>query len=388
MIPHFDVSEEVNVYRHTNVYVAVAAFLALAILACDEKAPTQNDEPMTPAMDEASLVSERSAIPMNISLPVDQNISTTATAPAFRIKQFGRGPNGIFQIINAASTQPALQALTNGRGRAGFFQNTNAANPEPTIRAETNAPGPAIQGLATGPGSAGVFRISRAASSASALLGQTAGFGRGVEGVATGDGYAGAFTNTSATNGIPALLVETRGEGIGGAFSISKATNQSAAVFAHTVGKGWAGHFLATSATGKGVFIETNGGAGLQVSGGTKNAVVGTSTGARALYTEESSEVWFTDYGFGRTEHGRARILIDPTFAQTINPDERYHVFLEEYGEAQLYVSERTPLGFVVRSIGGADVEFSYRLVAKRRGFEAKRLERAPWADSSKAHTN
>ena len=45
---------------------------------------------------------------------------------------------------------------------------------------------------------------------------------------------------------------------------------------------------------------------GLQVVGGTKNAVVGTTTGARALYTEESSEVRFTDYGFGRLQHGRA----------------------------------------------------------------------------------
>jgi hypothetical protein len=28
-------------------------------------------------------------------------------------------------------------------------------------------------------------------------------------------------------------------------------------------------------------------------------------------------------------------------------------------------------------------VEFSYRVVAKRRGFETQRLERAPWADNA-----
>jgi hypothetical protein len=56
---------------------------------------------------------------------------------------------------------------------------------------------------------------------------------------------------------------------------------------------------------------------------------------------------------------------------------------LEEYGDAQLFVAERTPLGFVVQSHGGTDIEFSYRIVARRRGFETQRLERAPWADSS-----
>ena len=115
--------------------------------------------------------------------------------------------------------------------------------------------------------------------------------------------------------------------------------------------------------------------------GGSKNAVVGTATGARALYTEESTEVWFTDYGFGKLEHGRARVLLDPTFAQTINPDEPYHVFVQPYGRAELYVAERTPLGFEVKlKDGDSDTEFSYRVVAKRKGFEAKRLDRAPWA--------
>lgn len=30
---------------------------------------------------------------------------------------------------------------------------------------------------------------------------------------------------------------------------------------------------------------------------------------------------------------------------------------------------------------GDPNAEFSYRIVAKRLGFEGKRLERAPWAD-------
>jgi len=170
-------------------------------------------------------------------------------------------------------------------------------------------------------------------------------------------GNAASFENTKSTNGLPVVAVTNRGGG-------------------------FAGVFLATTTIGRGVLIQTQGGAGLQVVGGSKNAVVHTPSGAKALYTEESSEVWFTDYGFGTLEHGRARILFDPSFAQTINPAEPYHVFLQSYGDAELYVQERTPLGFDVALRGGdPKAEFSYRIVAKRLGFEGKRLERAPWAD-------
>jgi hypothetical protein len=49
----------------------------------------------------------------------------------------------------------------------------------------------------------------------------------------------------------------------------------------------------------------------------------------------------------------------------------------------QLYVTEMTPLGFAVALNDGGDPnpEFSYRIVAKRLGFEGKRLGAAPWAD-------
>jgi len=115
---------------------------------------------------------------------------------------------------------------------------------------------------------------------------------------------------------------------------------------------------------------------------------VGTLTGARALYTEESSEVWFTDYGFGKLHNGRARILLDPTFAQTVSVDEPYHVFLQARGDADMYVGETTPLGFTVIFRGGNDrnADFSYRIVIKRKGFESKRLERIPWADTTVAN--
>jgi hypothetical protein len=115
---------------------------------------------------------------------------------------------------------------------------------------------------------------------------------------------------------------------------------------------------------------------------GTKSAVVGTAEGSRVLYAEESTQVWFSDYGFGQLEKGVAVVAIDPVFAQTVNLQEPYHVFLEEHGPHELYLSQRTAEWFEVRAQKGKpNVEFSYRLVATRLGYEKQRLASAPWAD-------
>jgi len=145
---------------------------------------------------------------------------------------------------------------------------------------------------------------------------------------------------------------------------------------------GYAGRFRSTN--GDGVYITTPvGKTGLSVTGGSKNAVVRTDEGSRLLYTEESTEVWFTDYGFGQLEDGVAVIPIDEIFAQTVNLEEPYHVFVQVYGDAEAYVSNRTPTQFEIHlRAGNSDVEFSYRIVAKRLGYEDDRLEPAPWADN------
>jgi hypothetical protein len=145
---------------------------------------------------------------------------------------------------------------------------------------------------------------------------------------------------------------------------------------------GWAGYF--DTLDGNGVYISVpSEKAGLNVASGTKNAVVRTNDGSRLLSTEESTEVWFTDYGFGKLQNGAAVVAIDPVFGQTVNLNEPYHVFVESYGNASLYVTNRTPTSFEVRlHDGDPNVEFSYRIVAKRLGYEAQRLERAPWADN------
>jgi hypothetical protein len=200
----------------------------------------------------------------------------------------------------------------------------------------------------------------------------------GVYGVASAVDTAGVYGQNTGGSGV----VGTSTNGVAGNFIITNIASPQPCLKAQTAGTGWAGYFTGTGVASRGVYIETKGGMGLIVRGGTKNAVVSTSKGARALYSEEASGVYFTDYGFGRLENGRVTIAIDPLFAETVNLDQPYHVFLQAYGEAELYVSRRTPGTFEVRlGRGQENVEFSYRLVGKRRGFEQARLEQAAWAD-------
>ena len=191
-------------------------------------------------------------------------------------------------------------------------------------------------------------------------------------------GFASASSGT--TYGVIGNSKSTSGRGVYGYAKANSGTTRGVYGRVNSP-NGWAGYFVTTS--GRGVYISAPGGkVGLNVASGTKNAVVRTDDGSRLLYAEESTEVWFSEYGFGQLVDGAAVVPINPVFAQTVNLDEPYHVFLQVYGGAEVYVGERTPEWFEVRLWeGDANVSFSYRLVAKRLGYEQQYLERAPWAD-------
>ena len=114
--------------------------------------------------------------------------------------------------------------------------------------------------------------------------------------------------------------------------------------------------------------------------GFTKSAIVHTTSyGDRKLYAVESPGNWFEDFGSGQLQQGKAMVAIDPIFAQTVNLTETYHVFLTPLGDCVLYVSEKTQSSFTVKAAAGSvcNVEFDYRIIAKRLGFESVRLEPA-----------
>jgi hypothetical protein len=82
------------------------------------------------------------------------------------------------------------------------------------------------------------------------------------------------------------------------------------------------------------------------------------------------------DFGTGQLEKGVAVVTIDPTFAETVSETADYHVFITPRGDSKgLYVTNATPTSFEVHESGGgaSTLSFDYRIVAKRRGYEAMR---------------
>ena len=109
-----------------------------------------------------------------------------------------------------------------------------------------------------------------------------------------------------------------------------------------------------------------------------KSALVSTKDyGWRALYAVESPENWFEDFGTGTLAGGFAEIMIEPIFGQTVNLTDEYHVFLTPLGDCPLFVASKAETSFAVQAMGGSscNIDFDYRIVAKRLGHEDIRLE-------------
>ena len=96
------------------------------------------------------------------------------------------------------------------------------------------------------------------------------------------------------------------------------------------------------------------------------------------LYAVQSPDNWFEDFGSATLNNGSAVVHLDPAFAQTVNTNVEYHVFITPNGESEgLYVASKTAGGFEVREQHGGHsaIGFDYRIVGRRVGFENVRLE-------------
>ena len=117
----------------------------------------------------------------------------------------------------------------------------------------------------------------------------------------------------------------------------------------------------------------------LVVTGWKAAAITHRDGSRRLLHALESPDARFEDFGRARLRDGRAKVQLDPTFASVVRTDD-YHVFITAEGEsAGLYIARRTRRGFEVREQGRgrSSVDFSYRIVAKRRDVPAGRFARA-----------
>jgi hypothetical protein len=193
-----------------------------------------------------------------------------------------------------------------------------------------------------------------------AYFGAEGASGVGIEVRANNDN-AGSFQNSS--NSEPTLNVYNAGAG--GLGTAVKGTGST----------GLFDTLTATSATGTcGI-----GGGSMSCTGPMKS-LVSTGGGSRTVetYAMQSPESWMEDFGTGSMERGTGVVQIDPAFAETVTADASYHVFLTPRGDSpgHLYVTNVTANSFEVREANGgtSSISFDYRIVAKRRGYEAKRL--------------
>ncbi len=151
----------------------------------------------------------------------------------------------------------------------------------------------------------------------------------------------------------------------------------------------------ATGQNTTGVFGEANNGIGVEghsrfgtaiyargtfTASGTKSAEVKLDDGTPIrLFSEEATEVYFTDYGDGTLQSGRAHIELDPRFLQTVTIDAAHPLkaFIQLEGDCKgVYVTNKTSTGFDVVELQGGEsyVPFTYRVVCKRKYFEDQRM--------------
>jgi hypothetical protein len=126
-----------------------------------------------------------------------------------------------------------------------------------------------------------------------------------------------------------------------------------------------------------------------QVGPGAKSAAVLHPDGShRRLYCLESTESWFEDFGEATLAGASTTVPLDPEFLALVDGGD-YHVFLTAYGPTQLYVEERTDSAFQVAALPtdrdeSPSIAFSYRVVARRKDVEGRRLEKVDVATREK----
>ena len=154
--------------------------------------------------------------------------------------------------------------------------------------------------------------------------------------------------------------------------------------------RSYAGYFRVTGDESDAIFAQNekaNGYAGLFL--GNFAVVTGEKTahafphlpGPPEALCQESSEVWFEDFGEGQLMGGLAQVNLDPLFLETvtINDQNPLKVFIQLNEDCNGVYVQRQAAGFKVMELrrGNSNASFTYRVVAKRKGFENERLAAA-----------
>jgi hypothetical protein len=141
------------------------------------------------------------------------------------------------------------------------------------------------------------------------------------------------------------------------------------------------GYLVAGTGSGGSFYITTAGkehlSGTLVTSKGTSIRKTGQSGTTRMQYGAQTTAPQIEDVGEAALTNGRAFVAVDAALADSIDMHRAYHVFLTPEGECNgLYVTQKSPGGFVVRELHGgrSNLSFEYRIVAKPVGETGERL--------------
>ena len=101
-------------------------------------------------------------------------------------------------------------------------------------------------------------------------------------------------------------------------------------------------------------------------------------------YAPSESQPSMEDFGQAQLVGGRAFVRIDTAFANVIDKNTDYLVFITPEGDSRgLYVTQKSAAGFEVRENGGgrSNLSFDYRIVAKPFGDDSRRLPTVEMSD-------
>jgi hypothetical protein len=287
----------------------------------------------------------------------------------------GAGLNASSGVWGVSDVGVGVRAETNGASGAGLYA-TNFAGSGGGIGVLGQALGGASSMGVAGKNSVGGTGVYGESNSAIGVWGVTTTSGQGLANPAVagsnlggGAGLVGFTAGPSsiglggATNaGVGVYGSSTTGAGVAGY------TSSGVAVGGTATGGGFAGYFSGP------VFVNGS----LTVTGGAKSAAVRSNGSLKRVYSLESPESWFEDFGSGQLSAGQATVSLESGFAGIVHTD-AYRVFLTPRGESKgwLFINKQSPSGFTVQEAAGgtSNIAFDYRVVAKRADIAGARLE-------------
>jgi len=310
----------------------------------------------------------------------------------------GDGDGGYF--LNSSTSYAALYAENDGEGTTSSGVNpvgldavTNGDYGYTVFASGTGIDTYAVFGDSAGNGGTGVYGEADGNADASnnppvGVLGWASG-GLGVLGYTVGNSqtYNGFIDKASQlTGGVWGDTSAASGGTVAGGV-VGTADNNSAGYFANDSSGSptiWANNSSGSTGLFKTFKASTPAGTcgigdGDLTCTGQMKTLATTGGGAHTVetYSMQSPENWMEDFGSGELQKGVAVVTIDAAFADTVTGDASYHVFITPNGDSKgLYVINKTANSFEVRESSGgtSSLSFDYRIVAKRRGYEAQRL--------------